>query len=112
MSDRIPILRDAELDPEDADDSDAYRDALINGDPAVNRLVKLTDHRFASQARRTNKWRKEMRDEFAALRADLAPALEIAELMLFVVRHWRIAGSVFGTVISILITIIYLGIWP
>ena len=99
-------------DPEELDDSDGYREALLNGDERFNKFVKLTDRRFESQARRTNKRAKEMKDDFEALRLALAPLIELSHVLAGTRRVWPIFAAVGSAAVFVGGTVIALGIWP
>lgn len=89
-------IEDADDAAEDEAESKMYLDALINGNEPINRLARLTDSRFGSQTRRTNKLRAEVREGFAAraeaekaLRKDLGPLLEFVGTLNDIVRVAR-----------------------
>lgn len=101
------------IDEEEREDSQMFRDALLNGDEKINRLVKLVDTRLESQARRTNKARKEARDEMAKLRKDLGPLIELADVLSFIFSlPWAWFGSAAGAVLTVAGVLWGLGIRP
>ena len=105
----MTITNEQELiDAEDVDDSKMFLDALLNGDPTFNKFVKMVDRRFESQARRTNNGRKEVRDEMKALRKELGPVIEFARAF----KYYAAAGGVIGTIGSLIVGAIALGVFP
>jgi hypothetical protein len=109
-----------EPDEEAADESlesQAFKDALLNGDEKLNRLVKLVDVRFESQARRTNKARREAKEATDTLRRDLAPLIELAQSWKGISKAASYAliivgacATVSGAIVSVLYALQQLGI--
>jgi len=86
-------------------ESQLFRDANLNGDERLNKLVKMIDTRFESQARRTNKLRKETREGFAELNRKLAPVIAIASA-------WPYITGVFGIIGTAAVVVLGMGILP
>lgn len=117
------MVTNTEAEAEEAEDSRMFRDALLNGDEKFNKFVKLTDSRFDSQARRTNKLRVELREEMAelrqslrnemdgvnrninGLRSDLKPAIDLA-------KAWPYIAGIFGGLGALALTAYTMGLIP
>ena len=100
------------LDDEEQLEGQNFRDVLLNGDEKGNRFVKMVDTRFLSAARRQNKARQEVREEFITLRTELAPLLAVARVVYTMQQIAPVAGVITGALGVIVTSIVALGVWP
>jgi hypothetical protein len=102
MPPEMPNDEEEQLDIEETLESRAWRDALLNGDEKINRLVKLIDTRFSSASRRQREHRQELREDMQKLKRDLQPLIDVASVVR-IFQHWPIMVGGFlagGTLIA------------
>jgi len=103
-----PTQEDARSEDAELEQAEMFRSALLNGAATIERLIKLVDIRFTSQARRTNKLRQAQREDEAAISAEVAALRKELKPLLDFVHFLPYIGSGLGILITGVVVVLKL----